>query len=321
MTIVVNFMATAYFSDAGAIKPKYQDHPEGGIVGNALIFYEGDHIDNARRKHSVPAERIYRLAVNTNQEFNQGRDIPFKLDHRKSLAEKDGSVNKLGNIASEISCRPITEDDLANSRLKHLVGKIGAFADIHVRKLVDSVKDKTVRAISAGIDPVADRFVEVSAVTDPSLAGATLLFSRSEDYAYFNHGIPSYSEAKEAIQQRQKPHEELLKMHDIFVGALMAIELKEEDRDGVPTNTQAMKRQALEEYVEDIADFLNIDVDGEEESDLNPEDIYNPNPYDQNLYQPPQGAMGGQFSEPEPEEDNLIEFSTQRPKSKRRGRA
>lgn len=307
-------MTTIYFSSDSTNIIKYIDHPTGGIVGDALLFYEGDHIDNKGRKHSVPAERIQLIATNTNIDFNQGRDIPFKVEHRKTLIDDKGSVNKLGNMSSAVSCRPIEESDLANPRLNHLIGKLGAFAQIHVLDKIDAVKNKTIKAISAGIDPIKNKFIEISAVDNPSLVGASLLFSNYDGTANFaQHGMTSYEEAKEKIEAWQKPHEELMKKFEIFLGVLMAIEHKQDD-DSMGFNPLNLKREALEEFTEDMVNYLGITFD--DESEQNPEDIYSPNPYDSSPYQQTQPQQ--QYSEKE--SDNVLEFNKPFKRAKRQRR-
>lgn len=293
-------MSLVYFSDAGNIV-RYRDHPEGGIVGEALIFYEGEHTDNQHRKHQIPPERIQLLATNTNIDYNQGRDIPLKFEHRKFLVGDDGGLNEFGKMASAVSCRPIEEADLANPRLQHLVGKLGAFATVHVLDKIDAVKNKTIKALSAGIDPVKNKFVEISAVSNPSLPGAALLFSNTQEGTrhealgttnfslvpsayglvpnisnFSNHGITDYEEAWEKVVAWEKPHQELQKRFDVFLGTLTAI-ANQEDIQTVAFNPNNLKRKALEGFVEHLIDYLKIDMDDRQE---NLEDIYNQNAYE-----------------------------------------
>lgn len=308
-------MDLAYFSDAGNII-RYQDHPDGGIIGEALIFYEGLHPDNLNRQHKVPAERIQLLASNTNAEYNQGRDIPLKFEHRPSLVDKNGAVNEFGKMASAVSCRPIEEKDLANPRLKNLVGKMGAFAQVHILDKVDEVKKKTIKALSAGIDPIANKIVEISAVSKPSLAGAALLFSQGDNYTTANfasHGITDYEEAWEAITAWEKPHAELQKRFDVFLGNLQAIAAQEET-DAIAFNSNNLKRKALEGFVEHLIDYLKIDM---EQDEAEPEDIYSSNAYEPNLINP----NTRNFNQ-EKNEDNILNFNqpnNKRAKRSRRG--
>lgn len=292
-------MDIAYFSDAGNIV-RYRDHPDGGIVGEALIFYEGEHTDNQKRKHKVPPERIHLLATNTNTDYNQGRDIPLKFEHRKSLVNDDGSINEFGKMASAVSCRPIEEQDLANPRLEHLIGRLGAFAQVHILDKIDAVKNKTIRALSAGIDPIANKFVEISAVSNPSLAAAALLFSQADNYTTANfsqHGLTDYNEAKEKIEAWEKPHAELQKKFDIFLGTLQAI-ASEQEQEQIAFNPNNLKRKALEAFTEDLVNFLKIDFEEEGE----PEDIYSSNAYEPNLIQQPNNFSDGE------DNDNILNF-------------
>jgi hypothetical protein len=268
-------MSIIYFAEpAIGLQPKYTEHPEGGIVGNALLFYEGMHKDNAGRKHEVPAERINLFAINTNRDFNQGKEIPFMVEHSKTLIGNNGSINKLGKMSSPVCCRPIEELDLPNANMKELIGKLGAFAQVHVLNRLDEVKNKTIRALSAGIDPVKNKFVEISAVAFPALSGASLLFS-----ANFNqHGLTDYNKAKERIKAWETPHQELQKKFDIFLGTLQAIAL-EQDSDPIAFNPNQLKIKALEQFTKDLVDYLDISF----EEVTKKENIYNSNPYDLNI--------------------------------------
>ena len=290
-------MSVVYFAEpAISLQPKYTDHPEGGIVGNALLFYEGEHVDNKGNKHLVPAERINLLAENTNLEYNTGREIPFMVEHEKKLKVSDeGDINQLGKMASPVYCRPIQLEDLPNQRLKHLIGKLGAFAQVHVQNCVDKVKNKTIKALSAGLDPVKNRFIEISAVAHPSLTGASLLFST--DFA--SHGLTDYEEAKKQIDAWSKPHAELQKKFDIFLGTLQAIASEEEDE--IAFNPNNLKRKALEDFTEDLVNYLNISFEDEGEDASN---IYNSNPYDPNLYKQQQANNYA-----EEETDNILNFN------------
>jgi len=275
-------MELVYFNQSGANLTKYVDHPEGGIVCEALLFYEGEHPDNKKQKHLCPPERIHKFAANTNVDYNKGRDIPVMVEHQRKLIDQNGSVNKLGKMASAVSCRPIEEQDLANPRLSHLVGKLGAFAQLHIQDKIDAVKSKTIKALSAGIDPIANKFVEISAVADPALPGASLLFSSpyGDLAAFSTHGMTDYSEAKEKIEAWEKPHQELHKKFDIFVGTIMAIAQSDMNEQQYQFNSKQLKRNALEQFTEDLMDYLDISFDEEGEE----EDIYNSNPYQENLY-------------------------------------
>lgn len=292
-------MTIVYFAEpAIGLQPKYTEHPEGGIVGNALLFYEGMHKDNVGRPHEVPAERINLFAVNTNRDFNHGKEIPLMVEHSKSLIGSNGAINKLGKMASPVFCRPIQESDLPNANMKELIGKLGAFAQVHVLNRLDEVKNKTIRALSAGIDPINNKFVEISAVAFPALSGASLLFS-SFSANFSNHGLTDYNEAKQKIEAWEKPYQELFKKFDIFAGTLQAIDLEQKSSDELGFNVNQLKRKALEQLTEDLVDYLDISFDETEE------DGYNSNPYDPNLYE----QKPKNYSEEKP--NNILNFNDQ----------
>lgn len=288
-------MSIVYFaSNAIGLTPKYTEHPEGGIVGDALLFYEGIHKDNAGRKHEVLAPRVNLFAINTNQDFNQGVEIPLMIEHSRSLIGSNGTINKLGKMASPVCCRPITEEDLPNANMKELIGKLGAFANIHVVNRLDEVKNKTIRALSAGIDPVKNKFIEISAVAFPALSGASLLFS--------SHGLTDYNEAKQKIEAWEKPYQELFKKFDIFAGTLQAIDLQEK-QDDIAFNANQLKVKALEQLTEDLIDYLDVSFDKEQE------DIYTKNAYGTNL-----------INHSKQVEDNILSFSAPQSSRKKRSR-
>lgn len=273
-------MEVVYFAEpAIGLQPKYSDHPEGGIIGSALLFYEGSHVDNAGKAHEVPAERINLFALNTNRDFAEGKEIPLMVEHSKTLIGANGVINKLGKLASPVFCREIQESDLPNPKMQDLVGKIGAFAQVHVVNRLDEVKNRTIRALSAGIDPVKNKFIEISAVAFPSLSGASLLFSARQQANFASHGLTDYNLAKERVEAWEKPYQELFKKFDIFAGTLQAIDLEAESSE-FNFNTNQLKRKALEQLTEDLVDYLDISF---EETNEEESDIYNSNPYDVNV--------------------------------------
>ncbi|MDJ0594429.1 MAG: hypothetical protein QNJ72_31380 [Pleurocapsa sp. MO_226.B13] len=311
-------MDLVYFSEpAIGLQPKYSEHPEGGLVGNTLLFYEGKHKDNAGRYHQVPAERVNLLAINTNNDFHQGREIPLMVEHSKTLIGANGAINKLGKMASPVYCRPIEESDLPNPKMKDdLVGKLGAFAQVHVVNRLDEVKNKTIRALSAGIDPVKNKFVEISAVAFPALSGASLLFSAGAYGSPVHHGITDYNEAKEKLEAWEKHYQELLKKFEIFAGTLRAIADLEE-KEPLGFNSNQLKRKALEQLTEDLVEHLKISFEETEATS----DIYNPNPYEPNLYQgASQQSLSSDNKFSQTETDNIVDFNEPTMKRKKRAR-
>lgn len=312
----------ACFNNSGNVI-RLSDHPDGGVVVDALLFYEGDHVDKNRQKHNVSKDRLNLLASNTNVDFNKGLEIPLKFEHHRELVSPSGGINNFGKLASPISCRPIEKGDLANPRLTHLLGRAGAFAQVHVLDRVEDVKKKIIKALSAGIDTTSNKFVEVSAVSDPSLAGAALLFSKPwSGYAEFAHGMTDFQEAWDQVKAWEKPYADLSKRLDVLVGVLKSIEA-EENEDEIAFNSNQLKRQAVESFVESIIEYLKIDM--EDEAEIESGDIYSQNAYAPSLLKQQSGNSGmNNYSRfDEDTEENILNFSgatEKRTKRRRRGR-
>jgi hypothetical protein len=145
------------------------------LSGPALIFVEGKHTDSKKRDHLFDVNRIQRIVENTNNFIRKGGRVPFQRDHKKEQAFN------LGDIDGEFYCAPITPDKLPDPRYKHLIGKVGVFVDNLVAKgqeAVTAIKEGRIRTLSAGIDPITESFVEVSATPIPAIIGPSLMFSR-----------------------------------------------------------------------------------------------------------------------------------------------
>lgn len=146
------------------------------LSGPALIFVEGKHTDSKKRDHIFDVNRIQRIVDNTNQFIRKGGRVPFQRDHKKEQAFN------LGDIDGEFYCAPITPDKLPDPRYKHLIGKVGVFVDNLVAKgqeAVMAIKEGRIKTLSAGIDPITESFVEVSATPIPAIIGPALMFSRN----------------------------------------------------------------------------------------------------------------------------------------------
>lgn len=144
---------------------------KSSLAKPALIFVEGQHTDSNKRTHHFTKDRIQRIVANTNEFFNQGRRIPFQLDHKKDQS------NNIGDVESEFYTKTITAEDLPDPRHTHLLGKLGVFVDNVVAKgaeVVQKVLDKKIKTLSPGIDPATESFIEVSATPIPAIVGPSL---------------------------------------------------------------------------------------------------------------------------------------------------
>lgn len=144
----------------------------------ALVFVEGEHTDSSKRTHFFSQDRIKRIVANTNEFFNQGRRIPFQLDHKKDQA------NNIGDVESNFYTKTISAGDLPNPLHKHLIGKLGVFVDSIVAKgqeAVQQVVDKNIKTLSPGIDPATESFIEISATPIPAIVGPSLFSQSGEE--------------------------------------------------------------------------------------------------------------------------------------------
>jgi hypothetical protein len=152
---------------------------EGGdveaLAKAALIFVEGTHKDSMGREHLFDAPRIQKFVQNTNKHLEMGGRLPVQMDHKKT---QDFNI---GDVESLLYTKVITEDDLPNKKFRHLIGRIGVFADnvvIKSKKAIEDVKARIINTLSPGLDPLTESFIEVSATPTPAIIGPAL-FSQS----------------------------------------------------------------------------------------------------------------------------------------------
>ena len=148
------------------------------LTKQALVFVEGNHKDSKGRKHNFSAERLRKIVDVTNRRFEAGERIPLQTDHKKT------QEFNLGDVESKFRTEIITENNLPNPKHRHLLGKLGVFVDkivVKGSKAVEKVLDKTISTVSAGIDPITESFIEVSATPFPAIVGPTLFSSNDNE--------------------------------------------------------------------------------------------------------------------------------------------
>ena len=151
---------------------------EGGITKRLFALVEGRWKDSKGREHVFTPQRIQRIVENTNNAIFNGMRIPLLFDHMKSQDKVVGDVT--GTFESKV----LTEDDLPDKRLKHLIGKVGVFCNealIRSSKAIDQAKQGLLSTISPGIDLLTDSFKEVSFTPTPAIPGLTS-FSGNHNY-------------------------------------------------------------------------------------------------------------------------------------------
>lgn len=168
----VQFINNAGFIEDGSFSDN--DNNADFAEKRALILVEGTHRDSNKRVHTFDAKRIQEIVNNTNQFLANGGRIPWQKDHKKEQAYN------IGDLESQLEVRVITEKDLPNNRLKHLIGKVGVFAERLVAKGIDNVQQvlsKNISTLSPGIDIVNNIIKEISATPTPAIVGPST-FSR-----------------------------------------------------------------------------------------------------------------------------------------------
>lgn len=143
----------------------------------ALIFVEGQHKDSMGRVHNFTPERVSKFVNNTNKFLDKGGRVPFQLDHKKT------SEYNIGDVQSNLYTKEITQADLPDEKSKHLIGKVGVFVDKIVGKgkdVVQKIVDGSIKTLSAGLDPLTESFIEVSATPTPAIVGISLFSTNGE---------------------------------------------------------------------------------------------------------------------------------------------
>ncbi|ARV58070.1 hypothetical protein BZZ01_04955 [Nostocales cyanobacterium HT-58-2] len=276
-------MDTAYFDSAGGLVAVGSQESNNALIKNALILIEGTHKDNKGRVHHFPAERIQRLVDNSNAALATGVEIPLMLDHSKALVSDQG-LRKLGEVSSNLECRIISERDLPNPKMRHLIGKLGAFSKVAIKKYVDDVKNGLIKLLSPGVDIQGDRIAEVSAVAFPAIHGPAL-FSLN------------YTEAKEQQGAIRKLKDQCQECFDILFGVIRDIDGADEN-EMLGINRGSLKRKAVDEFVGDLLSILGLDEEEPEEEQEAP---------------PPYAPLPAQYSQWDEEEiEEELPFSSPR---------
>lgn len=146
------------------------------VVKKALILIEGTQFDSKKRKHEFSAERLEKIADNTNALIDSGSRLPLCLNHDKR------TETTVGDIEGNVYVDNIREDNLPNPKMKDLIGKLGLFANevvIKSKKTIEQFKEGLISTISGGLDVSDDTLREVSIVPCSAIRGAALFRSHN----------------------------------------------------------------------------------------------------------------------------------------------
>jgi hypothetical protein len=250
----------------------------------ALILVEGVHIDSNKRKHEFNSDRIEKIADNTNTLFNQGANIPLLADHNKTVN------SALGNLESPVYVEMITEDNLPNKKARHLLGKLGIFADeivVKSKDAIDKVANNIVNTISAGLDISTDTIREISLTPTPAILGMSLYKSHLANTANFeDSGALTFDDLdnnNDQMSQMEEMYGELTaKLWTLTKNIQMA------DEDMLQGNDPMMlQEQAIQDFVDRFMDLI-----GANDQEENQEQYQDPRLQQQGGGQNPQQSMG-----------------------------
>ena len=275
----------------GNLTADFEEGQDGSIIKNALVLVEGEHTDNSGNKHSFSKDRVMRSALNTNEAIARGETIPFKANHSKDVRDD------LGEVCSELECRLITESDLPNPKHTHLLGRLGAFAKVEIKKNLEDVKKNIIKSLSPGIDVIRDRLVEVSAVSRPAILGMAL-FSQGNSL--------SFKEAKAQTEESKKLKDTLQEDFDIFWQVVVNV-LSQDEMQLPADNQEALLIDAINEFSQEIADELGVELNKNSLAMEGQRQLYNDNPYGETIVNP--NPNNQQFND---SEENIVNFTSKK---------
>jgi len=266
---------------------------EEGLSKKALILVEGSHVDSKKRKHIFDEDRIYQIVENTNTLFNSGENIPVLKDHIKSFDSTCGSLE------SVVRVEVITEDNLPNKKAKHLIGKLGIFADevlIKTKDAAEKVAAGIVKTISAGLDISTDTIREISLTSLPAILGMSLYHKshRNSRTQSANFGDDSTSLTFEDLDSSDNDMEQIEEAYEELTEKLWTItkNIQQADDDLLDgADPMQLQTTALQEFCDRFLDLIGANA---EQDDT--EQAQDPRMNQPNQGQRPQATSGSRFN-------------------------
>lgn len=278
----------SHFDSTGGLT-SFSEEDSEGLVKNALVLIEGTHKDNQGIVHEFPPERLLRIAQRTNDAMNRGIEIPLMADHSKALIGSDGELKKLGVFISPIECRVISQEDLPNPKMRHLVGKLGAFSKAKILRRVDDVKSKIINLLSPGVDLVQERLAEVSAVAFPAIHGPALFNAPPQIQDL------TFASTKDQIGAFGKLKQSLSDAFEIYLTTIQKIDKASPDQI-MGFSPEQLKLSATEELAKELNQRLGIseeDYQPQMEPTGSEEDVYNSDIYAPDVVKQPGNYSSG----------------------------
>lgn len=267
----------------GLCSAEFESGAPDTITKSALVMVEGQHVDSSKRTHNFDAQRIQRIVERTNDWMAKGGRVPWQMDHKKT---QDANI---GDLEGGLEVRVITSEDLPNPKLRHLIGKVGAFAQDLIGKgkdVVDDILAGRIKTLSPGIDINADIIREISATPTPAIVGLSTF--KRHDAGKF---ALTMEEAEADGSQEDAMKEEFEELGETFwsvVGSIFAA--TEDELQG--QEPQALMMQAIEDYSSRVIELLGV---GDEAGE----------PYANNLEQIPPNTQTQLYNSSAPDQGYL----------------
>jgi hypothetical protein len=167
----------------------------------------------------------------------------------------------IGDLASHVEVREISEDDLPEGKFQNLIGKLGIFADqilIKSKRAIEQAQEDLLNTISAGVDVMDDVIREISVTPTPAIEGMRL-FHRGND-ANFALTWEQLESSKENFEEVEEQLKELNKTFAELIENIYKADI--EELEGYSHNDLMV--QALQEYMMRVASVIGIEEEQEE---------------------------------------------------------
>lgn len=250
----------------------FRDNGAEAVVKKALVMVEGDHVDSQGRPHKFSAGRIRKIVENTNRLLQMGGRVPWQRDHKK-----EQSAN-IGDLEGLLEIKRITESDLHDPRLSHLVGRLGAFTKNLVAKGADVVEELVagrIKTLSPGIDIATDTIREISATPTPAIVGLSV-FKRGEGNENTARFFRTWEELDAAAIDMEEIRGEYDELCDDFWTLITSINnLSDEELQG--DDPIQLQYDAADGFVVKLQDLLGLGDTGELDPTQMPADGAMPN--------------------------------------------
>ncbi len=240
----------------GLCNAEFESTDTNSVTKRALVMVEGDHIDSAKRHHIFGADRIHRIVENTNNFLATGGRVPWQVDHKKT---QDANI---GDLEGGLEARVITIDDLPNPNLRHLIGKVGAFAERLVAKgadIVNLVYEGRIKTLSPGIDVKDDLIREISATPTPAIVGLST-FSQARFALTMDDAEAENDQSDAAKEQFEEIGEKFWSVVNSIYSAT------EDDLQG--QDQQSLLMQAVQDYCSRVSNLIGVGNGQQQDSSM-----------------------------------------------------